>query len=823
MAITELSAEQLKREFPLEWFPFETTHDLQSLEGIIGQERALRAIELAMGIQSPGYNLFVSGVPGTGRTTIVRDILQNIAAQRPVPNDWCFVYNFVDPDSPQAISLPPGKGREFQHDMEQLIATLKTEIKRAFSSDHYDEQKLILLNRTNDQKRKLIQQLDEEARRLGLQIQSTPMGFQTVILKDGKPIQPEDYEQLSPEEKEEINRRIQEMEVKIAETVRALTRLDKETQKSLQTLNERVAGFVADQYINDLEEKYRDHPQVVRYLKAVRKDIIDNIMEFLAEIDKEEQKPLPEPERRSHFKRYKVNVVVDNSQLEGAPVIYETNPTYNNLIGRIEKFAIMGTYMTDFTMIKAGSLLRANGGYLMVDVYQLLRNPFAYDSLKRAIKNREVRIEDVAELYGFVSTTGIKPQPIPLDVKVVLIGTNLMYYFLQAYDEDFSKIFKVRADFDYETDASQQTIHQYAQFIKKVVEEEKLLPFHKDAVREVILYGHRLVEDQKKVSLKFDRIVSIIREAHFWAKQAGATAVREEHVQKAIQEYEYRNRLVEDKIQEMIERDIYRIQVDGKAVGQINGLSVISIGNYSFGRPNRITAKTYIGNDNVVHIERKARLSGKLHDKGVYILSGFFNSKFGSHIPLSFSASITFEQSYSMIDGDSASSTELFALISSLAEVPIKQGIAVTGSVNQNGEIQAIGGVNEKIEGYFRVCQAKGLNGEQGVIIPRSNVEHLMLKPEVVQAVQEGKFHIWAIDTVEDGLEILTGLPAGERNKRGQFPRNSIYYRVEQNLKKLARRADQFRKKISESEAKPAREKKKPAPENDEENDKGKD
>ncbi len=807
MSITELKPEQLKKHFPLESFPFETTQDLPPLEAVIGQDRALRAMKLALGIQSSGYNIFVTGTSGTGRTTIVKDILNRFAQNRSVPNDWVYVYNFTDPDSPAAFHLPAGMGKEFQWDMDQLISTLKREIKRAFSSENYDEQKMIIINRTNEQKRKLIQQLDEDAKRLGLQIQSTPMGFQTIILKEGKPIKPEDYEKLAPEEKEAISQRIQMLENKIAETVRALTRMDMEAQKSLNTLNERVASFVTEQYVNALKEKYRNHAQILHYLDNVSRDIINNINEFLSEVEKEAQKPTVDLERRSHFKRYKVNVVVDNRHLTGAPVIYETNPTYNNLIGRIEKHAVFGTYMTDFTMIKAGSLLRANGGYLMVDAQQLLKNPFVYDALKRAIKNKEIRIEDVSELYGFISSAVIKPQPIPLDVKVVLIGSSLIYYLLQAYDEEFAKIFKIRADFDYETDSDQHTIHQYARFIKKVVDEEQLLPFDRSAVREVILYGHRLVEDQKKISLQFGRVVSIIREASYWAHQNGQTVVSAAHVQKAILEYEYRHNMIEEKIQEMIERDIYRIQVEGEAVGQINGLAVLNVGNYRFGRPNRITAKTYIGNEQVVHIERKARLSGKIHDKGVYVFSGFFNSKFGRHMPLSFSASLTFEQSYSVIDGDSASSTELFALISSLAEVPIKQGIAVTGSVNQNGEIQAIGGVNEKIEGFYRVCQAKGLTGEQGVIIPRNNVDHLMLKDDVIQAVAEGKFHIWAIDTVEDGLEILTGLPAGERDRRGRFPRATIYHRVEQNLKKLAKRADAFRKKISGDNKKKAAEK----------------
>ncbi len=812
MPALHLQANQLQISIPETLLNFETTADLPPLETIIGQQRALSALDIGMEIESSGYNVFATGFSGTGRTTIIKQVLEQVAANRTVPDDWCYVYNFQDPDSPVALNLPAGMGREFQDDMEQLIQTLKRELKRAFSSDEYNEQRMVLLNRTNEQKRKLIEQLDEEARQLGIQIQSTPMGFQTIILKDGKPLPPEEYEKLSEEEKEKIRQKIQYIETRIAETVRALAKLDMEVNKSLNVLNERVASFVVEQYAGELLEKYQRLSHVIRYLNAVTHDIINNIPEFLMEMDKEEQKTPQEGERRSYFRRYKVNVIVDNRHLKGAPVIYETNPIYNNLIGRIEKYAIFGTYITDFTLIKAGSLLRANGGFLIVDALHLLRQPFVYDALKRAIKNREIRIEDVSELYGFLSPATIKPQPIPLNVKVVLIGNRTIYSLLRAYDEDFSKIFKIRADFDYETPANEGTIMQYAQFIKKVTEEEGLKAFNREAVKEVIKYGHRLVEDQEKISLQFGRIVNLIREAHYWAGKNGNGVITAADVKKAIQEYEFRHSLVKEKVQELIERDVYRIQVEGEAVGQINGLAVLNMGDYTFGKPNRITAKTFIGNDSIVHIERKANLSGKIHDKGVYVFTGFFNAKFGTHMPLAFSASITFEQSYSLIDGDSASSTELFALISSLAEVPIKQGIAVTGSVNQNGEIQAIGGVNEKIEGFFEVCKAKGLTGEQGVIIPRANIRHLMLKDEVVAAVQQGQFHIWAIDTVEEGLEILTGLPAGERDKKGKFPRNSIYYRVEKRLVELARTAEKFRKKISGNQEKKAQSSSKETP-----------
>jgi lon-related putative ATP-dependent protease len=808
MAIKSLKPADLRKSIPLNELGFKSTKNLTPLDGIIGQDRAMRAIQLALEMDFSGYNIFVTGKVGTGRTTIVQDLLNKFAKTKEAPHDWCYVYNFNEPDSPHALCLPQGKACQFQKDMEQLIKTLKTEVRRVFRSKKYEDQKLSIFNKQNDKKRKLLEQLNKDAQDLRLQIQSTPTGFQTVVIKDDKPLESEQYQQLSDQEKQDVNERIHTMENKISKAVRLIARLDFETQKSLSKLDEQVASFVVEQFLHEVKEKYDGLEDVEKYLDEVRVDVILNIGDFVGEVEKEEQKSDEPPvlgnsvgRKKNHFKRYSVNVVVDNSQLKGAPVIYEPNPTYHNMFGRIEKYSEYGTYLTDFTMIKAGTLLKANGGYLVTDALEIFRNPFVYDALKRAIRNKEIRIEDVSELYGVSPVSTLKPSPIPLNVKIVLIGRTGLYNLLQSWDEDFSRIFKIRADFDYETDSNKKAVRQYAQFVKKVVDEENLIPFDNSAIHEIITYGHRLVEDQVKLSLKFGSLTRVIRETNYWAKKDRSRIAKDIHVKKAISEYEYRHSLVEEKIQETIERDIFKIIVDGEAVGQINGLSVYQLGEYVFGRPHRITSKTYIGNENVVHIERKAHLSGKIHDKGVYVLSGFFNWKFGEFIPLSFSASIAFEQSYSMIDGDSASSTELYALISSLSGVPIQQGIAVTGSVNQNGEVQAIGGVNEKIEGYFKVCQAKGLTGKQGVMIPRSNVDHLMLKDEVVEAVKKNKFHIWAIDTIEDGLKILTGRKVGRRNKNGKFPKNTIYHDVEETLREFSRRNDEYRKSIDKKKA----------------------
>ena len=816
MAITELKPQQLCKKLNLNLFPFVTTDEINPLDSIIGQDRAIRAIKLALEIEHSGYNVFVTGMSGTGRTTIVRDILQNIAKDRSIPDDWVYVYNFDDRDVPKAIKLSPGKGKIFKSNMDELIQTLKKEIPETFSSEEYENQNAEIVNRNNDKKRQIMNRLDSEARELGIQIQSTPAGFQTIILKGNQPMRPEEYEALSDKDKQDIDRRLSIVQEKINTVVREIVKFDREAQQEIRTLNEKIASFIVNRYINELKSEYKDSTELVEYLDKVSEDLITNIDEFLMQTRKQSEKDDDTKPTSNHFKRYEVNVFVEHSHTKGAPVVYEPNPTYNNLFGRIDKQVIMGAQVTDFTMLKPGSLHRANGGYLMTEAYHVLTNPYVYDSLKRVIKTKEIRTEDVSELYGFISSAGIRPEPIPLNLKVVLIGWNEIYYILQAYDKDFNKIFKIRADFDYETDSSKESIMKYARFISKVCVEENLLPFHRSGVREIIHFGKRLVDDQKKISLQFGSLVGIIREANHYARKRNQKNVQGEDVQKAITESEYRHSMIQEKVQEVFKREIFKIDVKGEKIGEINGLSVSSIGGLTFGRPSKITAKTYIGSESVINIDRKARLSGKFHDKGLLILTGFFNSKFGQYIPPSFSASLTFEQSYSMIDGDSASSTELYALISSLADVPIKQGIAVTGSVNQNGEVQAIGGVNEKIEGFYAVCKDKELTGEQGVIIPRSNIENLMLKPEVTKAIQAGKFNVWAVDTVEDGLKILTGMAAGNRQSTGKFPKNTLYHKVENQLRTYAKRSSDFKKSIGEENKKNDKQKKKNSEENEE-------
>ena len=817
MSITKLKVSQLRKTIDPKNFPFKSTEEIKPLDEIIGQQRAIKAIELALEMDHSGYNVFVTGMSGTGRTTIVRNILRGIAKHKAIPDDWMYVYNFQDKDTPHAIKLPAGQGKLFRKEMEDLINTLKKEIPATFDSEQYEKQNASILKRNNEHKRQIMNQLDAESKALNIQIQSSPAGFQTIVLKNGEPMNPEDFDKLSDEEKKTIEQNLAKVQEKINNVVREIVRLDREAQSSIRELNEKIGSFIVNRYIEEIKSDYQENKEILKHLDDVSKDIITNINEFLMQTRKETEKDGDDGRITDHFKKYEVNVIVDNSHTKGAPVIYEPNPTYNHLFGRIDKQIFMGSQVTDFTMIKGGSLHRANGGYLMTEAYHVLTNPYVYDSLKRVIKTREIRIEDIYELYGFLSSAGIRPQPIPLNLKVILIGWNQVYYMLQAYDQDFDKIFKIRADFDYETHSNDNSVMQYARFVKKVCDEEKLLPFDRSALQEIIVHGHRLVDDQKKISLRFGSLVGIIREATHFTRKNNKSIVTAESVQTAIQESENRNSMIQEKIQEMYDRDIYKLDVAGEEVGQINGLSISAVGEFTFGRASRITAKTYIGNENVVNIERKARLSGKFHDKGLLILSGFFNWKFGEYIPISFSASLTFEQSYSMIDGDSASSTELYALISSLAGVPIRQGIAVTGSVNQNGEVQAIGGVNEKIEGFFNVCKTKGLDGKQGVMIPSSNIEHLMLKHEVIEAVKNDKFNIWAVDNIEDGLKILTDKNAGKRSPSGKFPKNSLYAKVEEKLITFAKRSNEFKKKFGE--VKPKGKNNTPQKKNIEEND----
>ncbi len=797
-----VTVDQLNKRVNLKRIPFETTADIPPLTSVIGQDRAVFSINFALAMDKSGYNVFVSGHYGSGRTTIVMDLLKRAAAEGPTPPDCIFVYNFESPDEPMALLLPAGEAIKFKKRYHKLIVTLRKDLKKTFESDSFDQQKSQLVNTIQKKKQQILAGLEEEARQLHIQIQPSNVGFVTIPIKEGKPLTAEDFDQLPKEEQTQINKNIERIQKRIPEILRELSILDRNLHDQLEELTQKVARFVVDNHFSHLIEQYHAFKEVQNYLFQAAEDITRNVSEFIGKVENDhsgQAQPLK-------IDKYQVNIAIDNSRQQGAPVIFETNPTYVNLFGRIEKKAYQGYVYTDYTMIKAGSLLCANGGYLVLDADQLLKHPYAYEALKRTLRSGSLRIEDFSELLGLATTVSLRPQPIPIKVKVVLIGQPQLYRLLHNYDEEFRKIFKVRADFDVEVKETPRTIQQYVQFISRVVHEENLLHFDREGVAAVIEYAYRLADHQKRLSIRFAELVKIIREASFWARQKRRKHVSRKDVENAVQNIIYRHNLIEEKVHDALAERTVHIDVSGYKVGQINGLAVYNLGDHAFGRPNRITINTYIGSRGVINIEREAKLSGRIHDKGMLILSGYFNEKFGRDMPIAFSASITFEQSYSGIDGDSASSAELYGLISALSGVPINQGIAVTGSVNQKGEVQAIGGVNEKIEGFFKVCKSRGLTGDQGVIIPRANVKNLLLNSEVVEAVRQNKFHIWAVDNIEDGLFILTGQKCGIRHKDGTYTENSIFEKVRRQLVEFARQTQTFRRQIGEMSKKEAEE-----------------
>ena len=785
----QLAPEQLRRRNDAGLLPFETTADVSPLEEIIGQERAVRAIRFGLDIPSPGYNVFVAGISGTGKGSVVRRLLTKLSADEPVPDDVFYVHNFEDPDSPRVLFLRAGMGHELRDDMAELIGDLQEQVPKAFEGKEYEEQRRHTAERHQEHKQELLEKLEDVARERSFELKSTPMGFRTIPIREGKPLAQEEYEAMDEAERKDLDEQMEELEKEVRDVMAEVKVVDQAMKEQLRDLNQQVAMNVLGTLMLDLKKRYSDFAQVSDYLQEVQKDIVDNIERFRER--EEPVMPIPGlrmPRQEPDFSRYEVNVVVDNSHTEGAPVVFESNPTFTNLVGRIERRAQFGALLTDFTMIRAGSLAKANGGYIVLNVEDVLRNPFVYEALKRAIRDREVHIEDLQERYGLFATQTLKPEAIPLKAKVILLGNPIWYQLLFAYDEDFAKIFKVKADFDYQTDREEDRILQLAAFIARFVGEEKLQHFDKSAVGAIVDQASRLVEDQEKLSLRFSDLTDLMRESAYWAKHEGAETVSSAHVELAVEEQEFRASLVSERVQELIEREVLLVQTDGEVVGQINGLAVHMFGNYAFGRPSKITAAVHLGRTGVVNIERRARLSHSTHDKGVLILSGFLGERFAQERPMSVAATLTFEQSYGEIAGDSASSTELYCLLSALSEVPLRQGIAVTGSVNQKGDVQAIGGVNHKIEGFFDTCKRRGLNGEHGVMIPRANVQHLMLRPDVVEAVAAGEFHVWAVEHVDEGIEILTGLPAGERDDEGKWTPGSVNDLVDQRLDDLGRK-----------------------------------
>ena len=768
-------------------FDFDSTKSVPALKEIVGQPRAIQSLEFGLKIGDHGYNIYVSGLTGVGRVTLIKMHLEELVKFAPRPEDICFVNNFKEPDVPRALILPPGKGAELRRHVNQLVETLREEVPRAFESKEYEGQVSAVAQASQARQQELLSDLERHASDRGYTIEFTKVGITLQPVKNGEALDAEGVAALSLQEKEELEQHRLAVQEEVQRFLKAAKELNKETRERIDDIKNRVGVFVVGSIIDIYKDKYEEHPAVIAYLNAFQQHVVEQLGDFGDE-DEKPQMPFLGGRQEAEgdiFAKYRVNLIVDNSATTGAPVVIETSPSYYNLFGRIERKSYMGALVTNFQLIKSGSILKARGGYLVVNALDVLTSPGVWESLKKVVKYNQVRIEDLGEQYSLVPLAGMKPEPIPTRLKIIMIGSARIYRLLQALDEDFRKIFKVKVDFDTRMPMAQAR-QEYPAFISTRVREEGLLHFDKSGVAALIEDAARQVDDREYASTRFADAADLVREASFHAHETGAKLVTREHVERAILEKRQRSNLIEERIQQLFAEGTLLVDVAGERVGQINGLAVLDLGDIRFGKPSRITAKTWMGRAGVIDIEREAKLAGQIYQKGVLILSGYFGSTYAQRRPLALSASLAFEQSYEGVDGDSASSTELYALLSSLAGIPLRQGIAVTGSVNQHGEVQPIGGANEKIEGYFAVCKLKGLTGEQGVMIPASNERHLMLSPEVRAAVAAGRFHIWSVESIDQGLEILTGRPAGAPDAEGVYPEGSVHRAVQDRLSAFA-------------------------------------
>jgi lon-related putative ATP-dependent protease len=797
-----------KRYDPTE-LRFETTAELEDLAEILGQSRAVDAMQFGMGIDQEGYNIFALGPPGTGKRAVVRQFFEKRAASEPVPADWCYVNNFDDPHKPRAIRLPAGKGIEFRDDMERAVEELRTALSAAFESEEYQARRQEMTEEFKDRQSQAFEELQKRAQDKGVALLRTPAGLVFAPVREGEVLSPEEVRKLGEEERERLEKEVEGLQEDLQKILQQMPAWQRETQEKIRQLNREMSSFAVGGLIDEMREKYSDFEQIVEHLDAVQEDVIENARDFLSS-DGEEASDVLGALRQAmaerlrggpaELRRYQVNVLVDHSESEGAAVVYEDNPTYQNLIGRVEHMAQMGALLTDFNLINAGALHRANGGYLILDARKVLQQPYAWEGLKRALQSGQIRIESVGQMLSLISTVSLEPEPIPLDAKVALVGDRLLYYLLWQLDPDFADLFKVAADFEVQMDRDSVNQELYARLIATLARKENLRPLDAPAVGRFIEHSARMVGDAEKLSTQMREITDLLREADYWAREGGNGTIAADDVQRAIDARIRRSDRLRERLQEEVLRGTILIDTEGESIGQVNGLSVIQLGNFAFGRPTRITAQLRLGKGEVVDIEREVELGGPIHSKGVLILAGFLGARYTRERPLALSASLVFEQSYGGVEGDSASSAELYALLSAIAEIPIKQSLAVTGSVNQHGQVQAIGGVNEKIEGFFDVCQARGLDGRQGVLIPESNVKHLMLRQDVVEAAAASKFNIYAVQTIDEGMEILTGLPAGERDERGNYPEGTINHAVEANLAELAEKRIAFSARAKEGE-----------------------
>ena len=795
MPIAALPPETLRLVCPPESVNCDSTADLTPLNEVIGQERALRALKFGLHVKGKGFNIYAAGEPGSGKNVVVRRYLESIALERPTPPDWCYVNNFRDPYEPRALRFPPGKVRDFARAVKAFVDQVQRVVPAALSSEDLAARRDAALKQPDGERRRLLEQFSKEAAALGFAVQVTASGVTIVPARDGRPLSPQEVETLPQAVKDQLEKNSDAVREKFEKVGRALGELELKARDAVRAQQDQAVHFAIDHLLAGLTAAFKDVAGVAEYLAALRDDILEKAEAFA------EPEPGPagdgkdpaDPEiKASLLRRYQVNVIVDNAEAKGAPIVYEPNPTYNHLFGRVQNEARMGVLSTDFTLIKGGAIHRANGGYLVVRIDELAKNPASYDGLKRALQAGTIRIEETGERLGMSSTKSLTPEPIPLDVKVVVIGDPSTYQLLYTADPDFPPLFKVKAQFDETIPRNAANVDVYARFLHTLCNAESLHHLDGRAVAKVVEHGSRLAEDQAKLSTRFTEIADVVREADFYAGQDGSPLITGAHIMKALQERVYRSNLADEKTKEMVARGVFLIDTAGAKVGQVNGLAVLSLGDFEFGQPSRITASIALGRDGVIDIERESKLGGQIHTKGVLILSGFLAARYARDRPLSLACRLVFEQSYGGVDGDSASSTELYAILSALSGVPIRQNLAVTGSVNQKGEVQAIGGANEKIEGFYRVCKAKGLKGDEGVMIPASNVQHLMLDEEVVEAVRAGTFHIYAVSAIDEGIEVLTGVKAGAALPGGGFEPGSINDLVSRRLAEMAETLARF-------------------------------
>lgn len=788
----ELNSNDLKEICSPEIFKFESTAELDDNNLVYGQDRAIKALQFGLSVDVKGYNLYLEGPTGVGKTMYTRNYLTQIASTKKAPCDWCYIYNFENSNEPIAVSLPAGQGKEFQQTMDSFIKDIRLDLKRTFSNDDFEKEKAMIKQEFENKRNVLLERLNKKSMQHGFQVKTAQNGIYMLPILNGNTIQEEEFEKLDDETKKQFEDKSSIVQEQIYAAISEIKAIEKAADKKIEDWQSNIALLTINMHINNIKSNYKRNKKIGKFLDDIKKDILKNLSYFIDE-EKEvaQQAQMPRVEPPKPWMNYRVNLFIDNSNLEGAPVIMDSNYSYSNIFGRLEYENQYGMLKTDYTMLKPGLLHQANGGYIIFQAKDLLQNQVCYESLKKALMVKELSIENgISEQRSSMVMISLKPEPIPLNVKVLLIGDSNIYYSLLSYDSDFRKLFKIKVEFEDDAPRSDENMLRLSKFVYSFCEKENLLHLDKEAMAKVVEFASKLADDKQKLSTKFNDIGEIVGEASTWAKLAREKIVTKKYVQKALDERIERVKKYDQRYVEMIKKDTLLISTDGFEVGQINGLTIMTIGDYSFGKPSKITASTYMGKSGIINIEREVKLSGSSHSKGVLILTGYIGEMFAQDIPLSLTASICFEQLYGGVDGDSASSTEAYALLSSLSGIPINQSIAVTGSINQKGEIQPIGGVNEKIEGFYQICKMRGLNGKHGVIIPQQNVRNLHLSDEIIEAVKEENFHIYAITNVEEGIEILTGVPAGKRDKNGNFPAGTINYLAYEKLKKYAKNSE---------------------------------